>query len=335
MVLVAAGEARRAVEAALGRFGVPQEAATIQADILVEAELRGSPSHGLLRLPHITSRIAAGLIDPVAKGAHRWTGDALLAVDGQQGLGVVVAVEAAEALQARVARTGVAIAAIGNSNHIGMLSWYAERIARAGLASVVLTTSEALVHPWGGYKAMVGTNPIAIGVPVEGGIFSVDLATSVVSMGKIFDHALRDKPIPEGWALDAEGNPTTDPHRAKQGALSPMAGGKGYALGLAIEMLVGALTGAVMGTAVKGTLDASHVANKGDVFIVIDPVAGAGRALSAYLDEVRATPPATGFDSVRVPGDRAHALKAEREVNGIPIADSAWEAVMDLAASPA
>lgn len=330
MVLVHATDMRQQALAILAAEGVPPSQARTQVDLLVDAELRGLPSHGILRLERLVNRIRNGVADPVATGKHHWLGSAYLRVDGEGGLGPVVALAAIEALKPRVGDAGLAIAAIANSNHIGALSWYAEQIAASGLVAIVLTTSEALVHPWGGYSAMLGTNPIAIGVPTAGKPFVMDMATGIVSMGKIHDHANRREPIPAGWALDADGLPTTDAERAKGGAISPMAGGKGYALGLAFELLVSALTGAALGTAVKGTLDAVNPANKGDVFILIDPAAGQGAAISAYLDALRALPPAAGFDRVLVPGDRSDATKADRLQNGIPVADEVWTRLLAL-----
>lgn len=211
-----------------------------------------------------------------------------------------------------------------------MPAWYAEAIAETGLVSIILTTSEALVHPFGGGKALLGTNPIAIGVPTTSGPFVIDLATSLVSMGEIHDHAHRGAALPVGWALDAEGQPTTDPNAAKSGAIAPFGAAKGYALGLAFELLVTALTGAALGRDVAGTLDAEHLSNKGDVFILIDPLSGQGAALSAYLEAIRQTPPAPGFEQVLIPGERGRARKAERLAAGLELADDVWVTMQRL-----
>src|SRR4029077_2980178 len=114
-----------------------------------------------------------------------------------------------EAMRSRSHENGVVIGTVAHNNHLGMLAWYAEWAAVSGLIGLFFTTSEALVHPWNGRRALIGTNPIAIGVPAQPWPFVVDVATSVVSMGKIYDHALRGQSIPQGWALDRDGNPTT------------------------------------------------------------------------------------------------------------------------------
>ncbi|MGV8988502.1 MAG: Ldh family oxidoreductase [Cypionkella sp.] len=309
--------------------GVPEQHAALQVDLLLDAELRGVPSHGLLRLPRIVERIRNGVLDPTRHGAQTWRGPGFLAVDGETGLGPVVMASAMAAVCGRARETGVALAAIGNSNHIGMLGWYAEKVALAGQVAIVLTTSEALVHPWGGRRAMIGTNPIAIGVPTGAEPYVMDTATSVVSMGEIHDHAHRGAPLPLGWALDDLGRPTTDAEAAKRGAISPFGGPKGYALGLAFELMVTALTGAAIGTDVRGTLDSTEICNKGDLLIVID---GPKAQLAAYLDLLRAAEPAEGFDRVLVPGDRARQCRDDRLKNGVPLAPDVWRRLQALAA---
>jgi L-2-hydroxycarboxylate dehydrogenase (NAD+) len=332
MPLISVAEAENTALAALRAAGVPDGPARTQVALLLEAELRGVPSHGLLRLPHLIQRIANGVVDPSAVGRHEWRGQSLLWVDGERGLGPVVALKALDAVMARSRETGVAVAAIGNSGHIGMLAWYADHVARAGLVCLSLTTSEALVHPWGARKAMIGTNPIAIGVPTADRPFVMDTATGVISMGKVHDYAHRGLPLEAGWAVDKDGEPTTDAAAAKQGAISPFGGPKGYALGLAFELLVTALTGAALGDAVRGTLDVTEVCNKGDVFIVMDPgQALQAQALTDYLETIRTMPPAAGFDAVLVPGDRALAVREARLSAGLPVADEVWTKLRALA----
>jgi L-2-hydroxycarboxylate dehydrogenase (NAD+) len=161
------------------------------------------------------------------------------------------------------------------------------------------------------------------------------MATGQVSMGQILNYLSRGAPLGPGWAIDQDGNPTTDPNAAALGAISPFGGPKGYGLGLAIEVLVAALTGTALGTDVHGTLDADHECTKGDVFICVDPilVAGDGTArLAEYLNAVRASPPAPGSAGVRLPGERAAAQRAERAERGIVLTASAWHDAVELAA---
>jgi L-2-hydroxycarboxylate dehydrogenase (NAD+) len=330
MPLVAVSEVRNVADQVLAAAGVPVENAVVQRDLLLDAEMRGIASHGLLRLPRLVERIGNGVADPVTRGRHEWTSPGFLKVDGERGLGPVVAQAAIDALLKRAATQGVAVAAVANANHIGMLGFYADRVAEAGKCLVALSTSEALVHPWGGRRAMIGTNPIAIGLPTGDGIFMMDTATSIVSMGEIHDHANRGAPIPLGWALDEAGNATTDAALARTGAIAPFGGPKGYALGLGFELLLSALAGSAIGRDVRGTLDSTEPCTKADLFIVIDqPLA----AVSDFVALLRQEAPAEGFDGVRIPGERGRDLRRRAVEKGIDIADVTWLRLQDLAAT--
>jgi L-2-hydroxycarboxylate dehydrogenase (NAD+) len=319
-------EAQEVAEALLAAAGTPAPHSRIQAETLVSAEMRGHPSHGLLRLPRLLERIDKGLIDPQASGDMHWLRPSELRVDGLRGLGPVIAFNAIEQLISRAADTGIAFAAISNANHLGMLSVYVEAVAEQGKICIAVSTSEALVHPYGGTQAMLGTNPIAIGVPTSNAPFVLDLATSVVSMGKIHDHALRGAALKDGWALDEDGNPTTDAERAKKGSIAPFGDAKGYGLGLAIELLVGGLVGSAFAPDVRGTLDADNVSNKGDLFIVIDPIGGAQQftRISQYLDAVRSSRPAHPTCPVLTPGDRARHRRHCASEHGFDVNDALW-----------
>lgn len=316
----------------LMRRGAPAEAARVQADLLVEAELRGLPSHGLQRLPRLLARIDRGLADPAASGAMDWTRPAFLSVDGMRGLGPVVVLAAMDEMRGRIGAHGVATAAIRNANHIGMLAYYVEAAARSGLIAIVASTSEALVHPFGGTQPMLGTNPVAIGIPTADQPFILDIATSLVPMGKIHHHALRGEPIPPGWAVDAAGRSTTCAAAAKSGAIAPFGEAKGYGLGLAVELIVSLLSGSEFAPEVRGTLDEDHPANKGDLIILIDPAAGNGHlaALSEYLKRLRASRPLNPDQPVSVPGDGARRRRAHSGVEGIEVPDVLWRELLAL-----
>ncbi|MES5487191.1 Ldh family oxidoreductase [Bradyrhizobium sp. INPA03-11B] len=319
---------RTSAELALQRVGVPGKNAALQVDLLLEAELRGHPSHGLLRLPRLVERINNGVASGTATGVHEWRSSSLLDVDGEMGLGPVVAMKALNEAARRAKETGVAVVAIRNNNHLGMLAWYADRIASRGQVFLGLSTSEALVHAWGGRSAILGTNPIAIGVPTAREPFVLDMATSLVSMGQILDYAQRDQPIPEGWAVDANGDPTTDAVAAKSGAIAPFGDAKGYALGLAIEILIVSLTNSAIGRDVTGTLDSTTVCNKGDLFVVIDLAIGKDLAarISQYLDAVRSS-----GDKVAVPGDRARETRQQKLAGGVLLPQELWDRLCNLA----
>lgn len=332
-MLVSVDRLRDYAKKALLAQGVTRSNARIQADLLIEAELRGLPSHGLQRLPRLVARLRAGLADATACGEGRWVRPGILSVDGARGLGPVVMFQAMEQLAEALPAQGIALAGIRNANHIGMLAYYAEAATDRGLIAIALTTSEALVHPFGGTEPMLGTNPIAIGIPTGAAPFVLDLATSRVSMGKIHHHALTGDPLPDDWAVDAQGRRTTDPEAAKAGAIAPFGGAKGYGLGLGIELLVAAMAGSAFAPEVRGTLDATEPANKGDVLILIDPSAAEGRAagLAAYLDRLRASRPADPDDPVAVPGDGMRARRTRVLSEGIELPEPLHDEIRALA----
>jgi L-2-hydroxycarboxylate dehydrogenase (NAD+) len=244
----------------------------------------------------------------------------------------VVGLLAGDAAVKRARSTGLAMVTVCNNNHLGLLAGYVEQIARHGQIGVVLTTSEALVHPWNGAEAMIGTNPVAIGVPASPEPFILDMATGAISMGKLIAHRHRDLPLDSGWAVDAQGEPTCDPHRAR--AISPFGGPKGYGLALALELLVGAISGTALGRDVVGTLDTTWPCNKGDLVISIDPAAfGETEQLervSDYLDAVRRSPARPGSGGVGIPGDGARRRRDAAMADGIEIADTVWQELRRL-----
>jgi L-2-hydroxycarboxylate dehydrogenase (NAD+) len=319
---VPVAEVLAVVTAVLERHGATPADAAIQAGHLVEGDLRGHPSHGIRRLPVLVDRLRAGTATSGTEPALAWRSDALLEVDAGGRLGPVVVHRVLDLLLPRVAETGIAAATIRDGGHIGMLAPYLERIAAAGAAGILLSTSEALVHPWGGTAPLIGTNPIGIAVPAGDDAVILDMSTAATPIGRIHDHAARGEPIPLGWAIDAAGAPTADPAAAV--AVSPFGGAKGYALGLALEALVGVLAGSAFGRDVRGTLD-DHPSTKGDVLLVFAPRSGAAAPLAAYLDEVRGS-----GAGVAIPGERARRERAARTSAGIPLDPGVWRRVLDL-----
>jgi LDH2 family malate/lactate/ureidoglycolate dehydrogenase len=323
----------------LRTLGATADEARVVGTVLLEADLRGQSSHGILRLPIIAARAQAGLIQPGATPEIIWGSAALAQMDARHGFGHAMAHQAMRVAVDRARQTGIAAVAVRNNNHIGMIGYYAETAAEAGLVGMVMTTSEALVTPYGGAEALVGTNPIAIGFPARPYPFVLDMATSATAKGKIIDRFQRGQSIPSGWAVDSEGRGTTDAAAALDGAIMPFGGAKGYGLGLAVELLAGALVGAATGRSVLGTLDSEHPATTGDLFMAIDPGSLFGASDLAeragdYLDTVRTSRPAQGAESPRVPGDRARNCRAERLANGIPLSEEAWQAARALGAAP-
>jgi LDH2 family malate/lactate/ureidoglycolate dehydrogenase len=278
----------------------------------------------------LVERMRRGLIQPNTEPELEWIAPSFLRVDGKRGFGPVVAFRAIDEVVAKASETGIAMAAISNSSHIGMLSPYVESIARRGQVALLLTTSEALVHAWGGRGAMVGTNPIGIAVPTIGDPLVLDMSTASVSMGKILDFAATGRALPPGWAVDALGQPTNDATAASNGgAISPFGGPKGYALGIALEALVGTLTATAFGIDVVGTLDTELPATKGDLIVCVSlerlGLIGMLPALTSYLEDVRQS----GVNGlVDIPGDRARRTRLGHIRKGMPVDDDVWKVAL-------
>jgi LDH2 family malate/lactate/ureidoglycolate dehydrogenase len=321
------------VTAVFVSLGASEEVAEQQALQLLEGDLRGHPSHGLRRLDILVQRVQNGVADPAAVPALEWVTPGVLTVDGRGGLGPPTAITAVMAMLDNVSERGIVMAAVRNANHLGMLAPYVEQMARRGAVGIAMTTSEALVHPWGGKVAMVGTNPLAIAVPNGSEPVVLDMATGQVSMGKVLDYAARGLPLPDGAAIDADGNPTNDALAARDGAISPFGGAKGYALAVVLELLVGILTRTDFGRDVRGTLDGDEPCNKGDVFIAIDlaSMGASTEAAASYLEALRSMAPADGFGPVTIPGDRARRTRDQNWNDGVPIAAATWAMVSTLA----
>jgi len=323
------------IVAVLCGLGANKEEAAIQADVWTEADLRGIHSHGVQRLPIMASRIQKGLLKVNVKPEKTWTTDSVLNVDGKDGFGTAICELSLQELTPAARKHGVAVLTVRNAAHIGMVGYYAERRALEGLVCAAFTTTEALVHPFGGADALVGTNPIALGIPGDPRPFLLDMATSVSAMGRIIALKHRGEKVPDGWAVDKNGTPTTDPDAALKGSLSPAGGPKGYGLGIAIGMLAGLLPGMPTGKEVLGTLDDEYPCTVGDLFVLMDPKAfPGGETLAAgvrkYLEELRNSRPGTGFKQVMVPGDPEQKMREDRLVKGIPHPEEVWHAAEQL-----
>jgi LDH2 family malate/lactate/ureidoglycolate dehydrogenase len=302
---------RRAADTALARVGATQYERDTIIDALLAADQRGQHSHGLLRLPTIVARARAGLIVPGAMSDFTELGPSLGVLDGNFGFGHVTAVDACQHVGELARRTGVGVLVVRRCNQFGMLAHYLERLGRAGLVAIVLSTTEAVVRPAGGTEPLLGANPIGIAFPADPP-FVLDMSTAATTLGKLSSAEQHGEQIPLGLAVDELGRPTDDPAAALRGAINSFGGGKGYGLGLAVELLAGALTGTATGRRVHGVLDSRLVSTKGDLFIVLDPRRlpwgdEVSSRATAYLAEVRRSSPADPHRPVLVPGDRGRA----------------------------
>lgn len=231
--VVAAQEVHEAVAAILVQHGVRPQDAALQVTVWVDADLRGQHSHGVQRLFTMLGRIRNGRVNLEGAPTIEQVAPAVLLADGADGLGPHVAFTVLESLAECARSNGIALALVRRSHHLGMLAPYVEWLADRGLIGIASCTSEALVHPWGGSRALVGTNPLAIGIPIaDQGPMSLDMSTGAISRGRVLHHSLMGLPLEPGWAVDSAGRPTTDPQDALEGAISPFGGAKGVAAGI-------------------------------------------------------------------------------------------------------
>ncbi len=308
---------------ALVRAGARESMATAAAEALVAAEAQGLATHGVSRVPFYAAMLRNGRADGRAAPRVVREKGAVCLVDNGSGLAYEAVRMASEEATARARAFGIGLAAITNGHHMGALGLAVEPIAREGLVGVALSSSPAAIPAPGGTRPLLGTNPVAAAFPrANGDPVVVDLALTTVTRGKIMLAAQRGEPIPEGWALDETGRPTTDARRAmEKGSLAPIGGTKGAALALAVEILCGALTGAAFGFENDSFFtEQGNRPRIGQAFLAIDPGAVAGSAV--YGERVEALLAAMcAEDGVRVPGERRFSLARAARADGIDIPD--------------
>ncbi len=325
---------RHFAEGVLLALGADPPSAQATAEVLLDAELKGIASHGLVRLPIYARRLEAGLVNPrpQVRAIRRQGPWALL--DGDHGLGPRVGLSAVEEALALARDHGVGVVGVRRSTHFGTAGFYAERLAQAGFLGLVLSNVEPDVVPYGGRRAALGTNPIAFAAPTPQGVLLVDLATSEAAMGKVFLARARGERIPPSWGVDEEGRPTEDPERVR--ALQPLGGAKGYALALMVEVLAGVLTGAGVAQGVGRMYDDwDRPQDVGHFFLALDPTAFLSREafeerMEALWAWIKATPPAPGFPEVFLPGEREARLRERRLREGVALESSTVEALRAL-----
>jgi len=317
--------------------GVPDEDASIVANVLVDTSMEGIDTHGISRLPIYLTRIQNGRINPRPTIKVNGTAPSLANVDGDNGLGQLVAVRSMQSAINLAGETGVGAVAVKHSNHYGASSYYCKMASSSGMIGMAFTNTPSGIPPWGGKKAYFGTNPIAFAFPGKDQPVVIDMSSSTVARGNIIMAAKEGNPIPEGWAIDSEGLPTTDAKAALEGAVLPMAGPKGYAMALAVEILSGILSGSAYGPRVGWIYDEStEPVDIGHFFIAID--IGKMMNLSDFLSrldhmagEIKSSPKATGVEEIYLPGERRTINAQKRKTAGLPISDQLLSELNGLA----
>ena len=334
--VIAADRLRDLVARVLFAAGADHEAALLVGTSLVASDLRGVSSHGFMRVPQYLAAIDADRIRPAARPRVRVDDGALLALDGQGCFGQVGAAELAARVSRRARQHGLSMATLAGVAHVGRVGEWVERVADDGcLAMAWCSCGDPFgnVVPFGGRERRLGTNPIAYAVPAGTRPPVVaDFSTSVVAEGKVRLLAQNGGEAPDGWLLDAAGQPTGDPGALYGGgAIQPMGGHKGYALSLLVELLGGVLAGA-------GCASLGDTVGNGLVLLAVDgsrlrPSGEFVHSVEAVLAALAATPPADGVDEVVIPGEPERVALRARLEGGIPIAPGTWATVAEAAAS--
>ena len=330
------------IEELLQAAGCDESSAAVAADGYLEADLRGHSIQGLDHLFSTIGGLRSGSINPRPKPRIVREGTAFAVVDGDRALGQVAAEFAMDVAASKAGETGCAAVGFINADDIYMLGYYADRFARRGLVSLVMSnTYPTRVHVAGGIEGVLGTNPLAVGVPSDGPYpFVLDMATSTSAIGHVRIASYTDEPIPAGIAIDTEGLATTHAKTAlSAGTLTPMAGHKGSGLGLCVALLSGPLIGATIGKALAEVFENPQQSTgaRGHLFVALDPAAFGDfdtfcTAVRNYLDEIKSSRRAADAEEILIPGERGLRQREDSLQHGAVIYESVWENTTKLAA---
>ncbi len=316
---------------ALTAAGTSPENARPLARATAGTEADGVASHGLAYIPIYCEHVRCGKVDGQARPMLTEPRPALICVDAATGFAHPAIGLGFESLIPRATETGIAALAIRNSYNCGVLGQHTMQLAQAGLLGLGFTNAPASIAPSGGRTPVVGTNPISVAAPDGAGSAAllIDQSASVIAKSEIMKHNREGRPIPEGWALDAEGRPTTDPALALKGSMAPAGGYKGVGLALIVEMMAAAMTGATLGikaSPFSGT--AGGPPKTGQFFIAIDPQASSAGAfaerIAALTGAIRAQ------DGARLPGDGRAAQRRRAESDGVAVSTATLERIRAL-----
>lgn len=317
------------------RAGLDPSGAEMVARSLLEADLRGVSTHGVVRLWLYERRVTAGLIRPTPAMRFTRTGPATGILYGGHGAGQVVGSRAMAEAIAIARESGIGAVAATESHHFGIAAWFAMQALQHDMIGLAVSHADTGVAPYGAAKGYLGTNPISLAIPAgEEEPFVLDMATSVAAMGKVTAARALGKAIPLGWAIDGSGNPTTDPGQAWEGSLLPLGGPKGYGLALVAEVLSALLVGSPVGPHIPRPYELHEVQNLGHFFAALDlrrfldPAAFKAR-MDQMIREIRAVPRAPGVDEILIPGWPESRCRRERLREGIPLTAEALQVLRD------
>lgn len=325
--------------ALLAAAGVPPGDADVMAEGLVLANLRGVDSHGVSRLPAYLAAFASGSIGKVSEWRVVSETTSSLVVDAGNSIGSVVGIQIMDALMEKAASTGIVVATVRNSTHFGMAAHPAMHALRRDMIGFAVSNSAPAMAPWGGVEAFTGTNPLCCAIPAgEAPPVVLDMATSVAAKGKIIMALAETGTIPEGWALDRRGLPTTDAGEAMAGTVMPVGGAKGWGISLLIDIISSALSGGAFGPHVNNLYQAhGKPLNICHTFGVVNPglfvpIERFRQHVDAMVREVKSGPRAPGVEEILLPGEKEFNTEQARRRRGIPLPPHVFAELMHKAA---
>lgn len=325
----------RVVAALFAASGIPDSAAAKVAEDLVAADIEGVASHGVMLVPMYLQRLKAGSVSRAEAGTIVSDREAAVVLDAGDALGQLTARQAVDLAIERARRFGMASVAVRNAFHFGTAGRYARMMADQGCIGMVMSNTRPLMPATGGAEPLTGNNPIAIAVPSRGDYAAeVDMALSAAAMGKIRNAAAAGQDIPQGWAVDRDGTPTTDPQSAIEGMLLPAAGPKGFGLAFIVDLLTGGLSDGAIGPEVSGLYgDPARPYRCSNLFIALDPghfvsPDAFGERMSGQLQRVSASKRAPGVERVFAPGELAFVARSKAGGRA-PLAPAALSSIME------
>lgn len=330
-------ELQAAVAAIFERCGMNQTDAQLLAHSLMRADQRGIHSHGTLRVPDYVDKLTIGGVDPKARPTVASDDGAALVIDAHNAMGQVAADYAMNAAIRKAGETHVAIAAVRNSNHCGAMDYWAQMALPHDMIGVAATNALPTMAPWGGTEKIVGINPLAVAFPSGGEPPMVlDIAFGATAHGKIRVYHQKGHSIPEGWAFDAEGVPTTDALAALQGLIQPIGGHKGVGLGIIMGMLSTLLSGASYGTELGNMVDGPKPGQDGHIFMAIDvkafqPVDVFKGRVDGISRQIQSSRRRAGVERLYPPGLLEAEFEQKYAVEGIPLNDETISGIRDAA----
>jgi len=303
--------------------GMPEPDARFVADTLVQADLWGHQSHGVLRLGWYLERLKNKVMKPVNQAETVVDAGTIAVIDGHDGVGQVLTADATRDAIKRAKAHGIGAVGLRNSNHFGTCMYYTRMAALEGCVMIMTTNGGPAMAPWGGRKKIIGTNPWSVAAPAgRHPPLIMDMANTSVARGKIYLARQKREPIPLGWAINAAGEPTTDPQAAIDGIILPMAEHKGYAIAVIVDVLSGVLTGSGFLSAVHSPYKTAEKSNCGHLIIALNieafqPLAQFNARMEQYVSELKSVPLAKGTNEVFYPGEMEAANDVRNRREGL------------------